>query len=252
LRFFLEISYHGASFYGWQIQKKNLSVQETIENCLSFLLKKSLKIIGAGRTDTGVHAIQMFAHFEFYEKKILLYRNFIFKLNSFLPLNIKIINIFPVKNKIHARFTAISRVYEYRISLGKKTFSIDRSWQWLSKTKIKLNPLNKGAKILKKYKDYSSFCKKKCNYKTYICNIFNAKWHLKNNRLYFNIEANRYLRNMVRSIVGTLIELGIGKITIKDFINILYAKDRNFAGISAPAKGLFLTKINYPLNIYLF
>lgn len=252
MKFFLEITYHGASFYGWQIQKQNISVQETIENCLSFLLKKSIKIIGAGRTDTGVHAIQMFAHFDFYEKKILLYRNFLFKLNSFLPLNIKIIKIFPVKKTIHARFTAISRVYEYRISLGKNPFSLDRSWQWLSKKKIKLNTLNKGAKILKRYKNYISFCKKNCNYKTYICNIYNAKWYIKNNILYFNIEANRYLRNMIRSIVGTIIELGVGKITIKDFINIFYAKDRNLAGISAPAKGLFLTKINYPLNINLF
>ncbi|AGS33333.1 tRNA pseudouridine synthase A [Candidatus Karelsulcia muelleri] len=249
MKFFLEITYHGASFYGWQIQKKNISVQETIENCLSFLLKKSIKIIGAGRTDTGVHAIQMFAHFDFYEKTILLYRNILFKLNSFLPLNIKIINIFPVKKTIHARFTAISRVYEYRISLGKNPFYLDRSWQWLSKKKIKLNTLNKGAKILKRYKNYISFCKTNCNYN--ICHIYNAKWYIKNKILYFNIEANRYLRNMIRSIVGTIIELGIGKITIKDFINIFYAKDRNLAGISAPAKGLFLTKINYPLNINL-
>lgn len=252
MRFFLEISYHGALFYGWQIQNKNISVQETIEKCLSFLLKKNIKIIGAGRTDAGVHAIQMFAHFDFNQNLLLRDKKIKFKLNYFLPLNIKIKNIFSVKKKIHARFHVLSRVYEYRIFLEKNPFYLDTSWQWIYKKKIKIKILNKGAKLLKKYKDYSSFCKKKSNNKTYLCKIFYAKWILKKKKLFFSIEANRFLRNMVRSIVGTIIELGIKKITLKDFIKIIEAKNSNLAGISAPAKGLFLIKINYPINIYLF
>ncbi|XMD98822.1 MAG: tRNA pseudouridine(38-40) synthase TruA [Candidatus Karelsulcia muelleri] len=247
MRFFIEISYKGSSFFGWQIQKKNLSIQETIETCLSFLLKIKIKIIGAGRTDTGVHAIQMFAHFDTHFD--LTTNHFKRKLNSFLPLNIKIINIFYVKKNIHARFNAISRVYEYRISLSKDPFLFKTSWQWLSKNQIELKILKKGANILKKYKDFSSFCKEK--YKKNLCEIATAKWILKKNILYFRIEANRFLRNMVRSLVGTLIELGIKKITIKDFIKIIEAKNINLAGITAPAKGLFLIKINYPLNIFL-
>ncbi|YCJ91756.1 MAG: tRNA pseudouridine(38-40) synthase TruA [Candidatus Karelsulcia muelleri] len=250
MRFFIEISYKGSSFFGWQIQKKNLSIQETIETCLSFLLKKKIKIIGAGRTDTGVHAIQMFAHFDLTKlTKNHINNHFKRKLNSFLPLNIKIINIFSVKKNIHARFNAISRVYEYRISLSKDPFLFKTSWQWLSKNQIELKILKKGANILKKYKDFSSFCKEKS--KKNLCEISTAKWILKKNILYFRIEANRFLRNMVRSLVGTLIELGIKKITIKDFIKIIEAKNRNLAGITAPPKGLFLIKINYPLNIFL-
>ncbi|XMD33278.1 MAG: tRNA pseudouridine(38-40) synthase TruA [Candidatus Karelsulcia muelleri] len=245
MRFFIEISYKGSYFFGWQIQKKNMSIQETIETCLSFLLKKKIKIIGAGRTDTGVHAIQMFAHFDLTKNHIN--NHFKSKLNSFLPLNIKILNIFSVKKNIHARFNAISRVYEYRISLSKDPFFFQTSWQWLSKNQIELKILKKGANILKKYKDFSSFCKEKS--KKNLCEISTAKWILKKNILYFRIEANRFLRNMVRSLVGTLIELGRKKITIKDFIKIIEAKNRNLAGITAPAKGLFLMKINYPLNI---
>ncbi|YCJ95039.1 MAG: tRNA pseudouridine(38-40) synthase TruA [Candidatus Karelsulcia muelleri] len=245
MRFFIEISYKGSYFFGWQIQKKNLSIQETIETCLSFLLKKKIKIIGAGRTDTGVHAIQMFAHFDLTKNHIN--NHFKSKLNSFLPLNIKILNIFSVKKNIHARFNAISRVYEYRISLSKDPFFFQTSWQWLSKNQIELKILKKGANILKKYKDFSSFCKEKS--KKNFCEISTAKWILKKNILYFRIEANRFLRNMVRSLVGTLIELGRKKITIKDFIKIIEAKNINLAGITAPAKGLFLIKINYPLNI---
>ncbi|XMD33475.1 MAG: tRNA pseudouridine(38-40) synthase TruA [Candidatus Karelsulcia muelleri] len=245
MRFFIEISYKGSSFFGWQIQNKNLSIQETIETCLSFLLKKQIKIIGAGRTDTGVHAIQMFAHFDLTKNHIN--NHFKSKLNSFLPLNIKIINIFSVKKNIHARFNAISRVYEYRISLSKDPFFFQTSWQWLSKNQIELKILKKGANLLKKYKDFSSFCKEKS--KKNLCEIYTAKWIFKQNIFYFRIEANRFLRNMVRSLVGTLIELGIKKITIKDFIKIIEAKNRNLAVITAPAKGLFLMKINYPLNI---
>ncbi|WGS82682.1 MAG: tRNA pseudouridine(38-40) synthase TruA [Candidatus Karelsulcia muelleri] len=249
MRFFIEISYKGSSFFGWQIQKKNLSIQETIETCLSFLLKKKIKIIGSGRTDTGVHAIQMFAHFDLTKNHSMINNHFKSKLNSFLPLNIKIINIFYVKKNIHARFNALSRVYEYRISLSKDPFLFKTSWQWLSKNQIELKILKKGANLLKKYKDFSSFCKEK--YKKNLCEIYTAKWILKKNIFYFRIEANRFLRNMVRSLVGTLIELGIKKITIKDFIKIIEAKNRNLAGITAPAKGLFLIKINYPLNIFL-
>ncbi|WP_110480554.1 tRNA pseudouridine(38-40) synthase TruA [Candidatus Karelsulcia muelleri] len=245
MRFFIEISYKGSYFFGWQIQKKNMSIQETIETCLSFLFKKKIKIIGAGRTDTGVHAIQMFAHFDLTKNHIN--NHFKSKLNSFLPLNIKIINIFSVKTNIHARFNAISRVYEYRISLSKDPFFFQTSWQWLSKNQIELKILKKGANLIKKYKDFSSFCKEKS--KKNLCEIYTAKWILKKNILYFRIEANRFLRNMVRSLVGTLIELGRKKITIKDFIKIIEAKNRNLAGITAPAKGLFLMKINYPLNI---
>ena len=247
MRYFIELAYNGTRYHGWQIQKTVLSVEEVLENCLSQLLKIPIDLIGAGRTDSGVHAKQFFAHFDYSES---LNQNFIQKLNAFLPYDIKIYKIYPMTSQAHARFSALDRSYCYFISLGKCPFFTEFSWQWLS-TPLDIEAMNQSAKVLKKYQDFGSFCKSHANNKTSLCKIKHAQWKHKNDLLCFKITANRFLRNMVRAIVGTLIEVGKGKIYLQEFCKIIEAKDRKKAGVSVPEKGLFLTSIHYPKNLFL-
>ncbi|WP_185873317.1 tRNA pseudouridine(38-40) synthase TruA [Blattabacterium cuenoti] len=248
MRFFIELSYNGKNFFGWQIQKKVNTIEKNVEYCLSTLLKKKINIIGAGRTDKGVHAKQMFAHFD-YDNEIK--SNFLVKrLNIFLPKSIKIINIFNVKNNVHARFNAIKRIYKYYIICDKNPFNQDFSWNCFYRLNIK--KMNIASKILLLYKDFSSFCKKENKIKTNNnCKIYRSFWIKKNNYLCFTIEANRFLRSMVRSIIGTIIDVGRNKITINDFIKIIESKNFNYCSPLVPSCGLFLTKILYPKNIFL-
>ncbi|WP_185869630.1 tRNA pseudouridine(38-40) synthase TruA [Blattabacterium cuenoti] len=245
MRFFIELAYNGKYFYGWQIQKKVITVEEKLEFCLSKLLKKNINVIGAGRTDKGVHAKQMFAHFD-YEKKID--NNFIYKLNIFLPKSIQVFKILPVKNNIHARFNAISRTYKYYLTSEKKPFNQDFSWYCFYILDIDL--MNLASQKLIQYKDFSSFCKKKTIKKNNICQINNAFWYKRNNIFCFTIEANRFLRSMVRSIIGTIIDVGRKKISINEFIKIIESKNNNYCSPIVPACGLFLTKILYPEDIF--
>lgn len=247
MRYFIKLSFHGKDYKGWQIQKNEKSVQGTLENRISILLNNNIKIIGAGRTDSGVHAKQMYAHFDFTGK---IKNNFIHHLNSFLPNSIKIFNIFKVKNNAHARFDVLSRTYKYFISIGKNPFYKDISWIWLYGD-LSINKMNQASSLLMNYNNFSSFCKKNKNYKQCICKIYKAYWYINNNILCFTIESNRFIRNMVRSIVGTLVEIGRGKIQNQDLIKIITSHNRTKAGISAPPYGLFLTKIKYPKFIYL-
>ncbi len=245
MRYFLELSYNGTNYHGWQIQPNAISVQEKINEGLSKLLKFPINVMGAGRTDAGVHALQMYAHFDIeteVETVVILD-----KLNSFLPDDIVIHSIFRVDDKAHTRFNAISRSYEYRIYLGRNPFLLETTWQ-LYRYKLDIDKMNETAKLLLNYTDFKCFSKR-TDVKTYNCDITLAKWELKDNMLVFHITADRFLRNMVRAIVGTLISIGHGKITIKDFIKIIESRNRSEAGISVPAKGLFLTRIEYPQSI---
>jgi len=241
LRYFIELSYNGKNYHGWQIQPDAISVQEKINNALSTVYQKDIQIVGAGRTDTGVHASQMFAHFDIDK---LIDDNLVFKLNSILPNDIFIKAIFLVDDEKHARFDALSRSYEYKIWLGRNPFLLDFSWQ-IHSQKPNIALMNEAAKLLLDYEDFESFSKVKTDVHTFNCNVTEAFWIQKENQLTFHISANRFLRNMVRAIVGTLLDVGLEKISISDFKNIIESKNRSNAGLSVPAKGLFLTQIKY-------
>ena len=247
MRYFLEISYNGSTFHGWQIQPNAISVQETIENALKTLLKEEIKIVGAGRTDTGVHAKHMCAHFDY--KKEFELKELKNNLNSFLNQEIYINDIYRVDDEAHARFSATSREYEYYISLVKDVFNYKTTH--LIQQDLNIEKMNQALSIIKDYEDFEAFSKSKTDVKTYLCNILSCSLVKKENRLIFKIKANRFLRNMVRAIVGTLLEVGLEKISPEEVHNIIKSKDRSKAGPSMPAHALFLTKIEYPSNIKL-
>lgn len=248
MRYFIELSYNGKNYHGWQMQPNASSVQETVNKSLSTLLRKEINIVGAGRTDAGVHASQLFAHFDVdnpLDGEEL--RN---RLNSFLPEDIAVTSIFLVNDDAHARFDAASRSYEYKIWLGRNPFLVDTTWQLYSQD-LDVEKMNEAAKELLKYTDFKCFSKSKTDVKTYNCDVTNAIWRKDGNSLTFYITADRFLRNMVRAIVGTLVEVGQGKKTKEDFIKIIESKDRTKAGFSVPAQGLFLTKVVYPKDIFI-
>jgi tRNA pseudouridine38-40 synthase len=247
LRYFIEIAYNGKNYFGWQRQPEQISVQQVLEETLSTLLRKELKLVGAGRTDTGVHAKQLFAHFDFDEIENL--EALIFRINSFLPKDISVKNIFEVKEDAHARFNAVEREYEYNITLGKDPFSQDFAFQINNKPDVAL--MNEAANLLLHHRDFQCFSRSNTDVKTYNCTIVKAHWVAKDNSLIFTIAADRFLRNMVRAIVGTLLDVGYGKTTIEDFKAILKSKSREEAGASAPAHGLYLTKVVYPESVFL-
>ena len=245
MRYFIELSYNGSAYHGWQNQPKDISVQEVVEKALSMLLKEAISIMGAGRTDTGVHASQMFAHFDTHV--VFNKTNLVFKLNSYLPKDIAIRNIFKVKDAAHARFDAVSRTYLYRIALKKDVFSFDHSF--FVKQGLNVEKMKEASEVLFKYKDFQCFSKSNTDVKTYYCDIMKAKWTLENNELRFVIKADRFLRNMVRAIVGTMINIGLGKIDVEDLHTIIKSKNRCEAGFSVPAHGLYLTEVAYPNDI---
>ena len=247
MRYFIELSYNGKYYHGWQIQPNAISIQEVLENALSKLLNSNIKTTGAGRTDAGVHAKQLFAHFDY--NNTVDISNLKNRLNAFIADDISIINIIEVSKNTHARFDATSRSYEYHIYLGRDPFLINFTWQ-LHNKKLDVQKMNEASTLLLNYTNFKCFSKSKTDVYTYNCNITKAKWILDGNSLVFHITANRFLRNMVRAIVGTLYDVGVGKMSITDFINVIESEDRTKAGISVPAKGLFLTKIGYPTSIY--
>jgi tRNA pseudouridine38-40 synthase len=247
VRYFIEIAYNGKNYFGWQRQPEQISIQQVLEETISTLLRKEIKLTGAGRTDTGVHAKQLFAHFD--SDKIENFDEFIFRMNSFLPMDISVKNIFEVKEDSHARFDAVEREYEYVISLEKDPFSQDFAFQINNTPNVAL--MNQAAETLLAHRDFQCFSRAKTDVKTYNCTIVKAFWEATDNRLIFTIAADRFLRNMVRAIVGTLLDVGYGKTTLEDFKAILKSKSREEAGASAPAHGLYLTKVVYPDNIKL-
>ncbi|WP_299012635.1 tRNA pseudouridine(38-40) synthase TruA [uncultured Polaribacter sp.] len=241
MRYFIELSYNGKNYHGWQIQPDVISVQEKLNNALSTILQLKIEVVGAGRTDTGVHATQMFAHFDV---ETALKGDMVFKLNSILPNDITVAKVFLVDDEIHARFNALSRSYEYRIWLGRNPFLLDFSWQ-IHSQEIDVVQMNKAAELLLEYTNFQTFSKVKTEVYTFNCKVTTAVWQQEGNLLTFHISANRFLRNMVRAIVGTLIDVGLGKINTNDFRQIIESKNRSNAGLSVPAKGLFLTQIKY-------
>lgn len=247
LRYFIELSYNGKAYHGWQTQPNAISVQEVLDKGLTVLLKEPITTMGAGRTDAGVHAKQLFAHFD--TGSVFNAEELTFKLNSFLPEDIAVASIFEVKPEIHARFHATSRAYLYKIALQKNPFNVDQAFYL--KPKLDIEKLKQATKILFDYKDFQCFSKSKTDVKTYNCIIMKAEWHLVDNELHFVIKADRFLRNMVRAIVGTLINIGIGKLDIADLHSIIKSKNRSEAGFSVPAHGLYLTEVAYPDTIKL-
>ncbi len=246
MRYFIELSYNGASFHGWQIQPNASSVQETIEKGLSLLLRTSIHIVGAGRTDTGVHAKFMIAHFE--TDQVFNPDDLVYKLNSFLKEPIAIYKIYKVKPDAHARFDAYRRAYEYRVVTRKNPFETNNAY--FVNQSLDVEKMNLAAAQLLNYKNFKCFSKSKTDVKTYNCELFRAEWERKEEHLLvFHIAANRFLRNMVRAVVGTLLEIGSGKLMLEDIDRILQSESRSEAGYSVPAKGLYLTEVMYPQNI---
>ena len=241
MRYFIEFSYNGKNYFGYQIQPNDISVQEELEKALSTILREPIKTTGAGRTDTGVHAKKMFAHFE---TEQVLSNQLNHKMNSFLPADISIKRIFPVRDDFHARFDATFRTYEYYISLEKNPFTQDSAWQ-LWRRNIDVEKMNEACKILFEYEDFTSFAKLHTDNKTNLCKMYRAEWEQNGTELKFTISANRFLRNMVRAIVGTMMEVGSGKIKPEDMREIIENKNRNSAGVSAPAHALYLVDVGY-------
>ncbi|KGL61879.1 tRNA pseudouridine(38-40) synthase TruA [Polaribacter sp. Hel1_85] len=241
MRYFIELSYKGTNYHGWQIQPDVISVQEKLNKAVSTIFQNKIEVVGAGRTDTGVHASQMFAHFDLDKE---LNGDIPHKLNSLLPSDIVVYNVFAVNDEKHARFNAVSRSYEYKIWLGRNPFLLDFSWQIHSQN-LNIDLMNDAAKLLLEYTDFQTFSKVKTDVYTYNCDVSEAVWKHEGDELIFYISANRFLRNMVRAIVGTLVDVGLGKITKDEFRKIIESKSRSNAGLSVPAKGLFLTKIKY-------
>lgn len=242
MRFFLQFSYNGTRYHGWQSQPNAITVQQTLNHALSVVLNQpDIQIMGAGRTDTGVHARQMFAHFD-YENPINV-KSTVHKLNSFLPKDIAVADIIPVSNEAHARFDATQRTYEYHIHLTKNVFLDELSWYYAKE--LEVEKMNQAANLLLNFTDFQCFSKVNTDVNTFNCKITQAFWEQKNNQLIFTISADRFLRNMVRAIVGTLVDVGLGKISKNDFVAIIESKDRKRAGFSVPAHGLYLTEIKY-------
>lgn len=242
-RYFFELSYNGTIYFGWQRQPEQMSVQQEIEEALTRLNSNvPVSVVGCGRTDTGVHAKQYFLHVDLPE--IPDTEQFKYKLNKMLSGNISIQRIYLVDPDLHARFSATTRTYRYFIHQNKDPFLNEFSWHYPQK--LDLEAMNEAAKELLGKQDFTSLSKLHTDVKTNICTVNNAQWiKVNEDQIYFEITADRFLRNMVRATVGTLMEVGLGKIDRQDFRQILDKRDRGVAAVSVPAKGLFLWKIEY-------
>lgn len=240
----MKLAYRGANFHGWQSQPNAVSVQSTIEDALTTIVRTPIKITGAGRTDTGVNARMMIAHFDV-EQPLPSPDGLVKALNSLVGKDITIYSIDQVHDDAHARFDATSRTYHYYIHTEKSPFLYPLSWQ--APVNLNFERMNKAAEILLKIDDFTSFAKLHTDVKTNICNVTYAKWEqINENQWMFVITADRFLRNMVRAVVGTLVDVGRGKITLQQFSDIISAKDRCAAGTSMPAHALFLWEVTYP------
>jgi len=247
-RYFLHISYNGTAYHGWQVQDNAISVQAVLNEKISIALQEEIYVVGAGRTDTGVHAEYFILHFDT-QKPISDKASFIDKINKLLPYDIAAYHLYDVQPDANTRFDALSRTYEYRITRKKNPFLTDLAWYYRFPLNIDL--MNRAAKILFEYEDFTSFSKTGTQVKTNICKIYEAVWFEKEpDLLVFKIKADRFLRNMVRAITGTLIDVGREKISLENFRKIIEAKNRSYAGFSVPAHGLFLTRIEYPERLF--
>ena len=245
-RYLLEISYDGSRYFGWQIQPNQQTIQGELNDKLTLLLCEKIHLTGCGRTDAGVHAVQFFAHFD--SKQTIDTQDFKFKINNFLSPFISINKIFLVNQNFHARFSAISRTYEYWISNKKDPFLTEKTHLCLKPLDIDL--FHSGAQFFIGDKDFSSFCKSKVDLQNKYCNVMEASCFKSKNMYIFRIKANRFLHNMVRSIVGTLLDYSYKKINKEELKKIIKAKDRKKSGFSVPAQGLYLMSVKYPKNSF--
>ncbi len=242
-RYFTEIAFLGTDFFGWQTQPNEINIQDTVTDSLQQILQlPDLKIVGCGRTDTGVHASQFYFHFDCNDHLNDI-EKLVYKLNRMLPTSISVKRIFEVDENLHARFNAISRTYQYHINYRKDPFLFLVSWQHYRS--LNVDKMNEAALLLLQYSDFSAFSKIGADNKTSLCKINEAIWQKNEDRLIFTIIADRFLRNMVRAIVGTLVEVGLGNLEIEDFKTVVESGSRSKAGTSVPAKGLFLTAVKY-------
>lgn len=246
-RYFLEVAYKGTHYHGWQVQPNAVTVQEEIDKALATILRRKIDTMGSGRTDTGVHGKQQYLHFDFEE--ILDKRTFLKKVNAVLPKDISIYDLKEVQPEAHARFDAVWRSYEYYISLRKNPFEEELSWQCYYQ--LDVEAMNSAAELLLSHRDFECFSKVKTEVNHFECEIKTAYWEQKDQHLIFHITANRFLRGMVRAIVGTLVEVGTGKMDKEGFQAILESKSRGKAGSAAPARGLFLSSVIYPEGIFI-
>jgi len=243
MRYFIELAYNGTPFFGWQRQPHQITVQEVLEDALALFLKDKIELTGCGRTDTGVHAKQYFAHFEHDALTNSDCDKLQHKLNSFLPKEIFVYRIFQVDDELHARFSALHRTYKYYVATSKNPFHFPVTYRVYEKLDIKA--MNIAAGLLLGNQDFTSFSKLHTDVNNNFCEVKAAYWEQQDEQLVFTITANRFLRNMVRAIVGTLLWVGKGKISVEDFQNIINQKDRCEAGVSVPAHALFLEGVNY-------
>jgi tRNA pseudouridine38-40 synthase len=242
MRYFITFSYDGTRYHGWQIQPNGDSVQERLEWALSTLLRREVNVTGAGRTDAGVHARVMVAHFDFEEA--IDCQQLCFKLNRLLPFDIAVQEVKQVSDDMHARFSATSRTYHYYIHTKKDPFR--RAYSCEIHYPLDFALMNEAGKILTTYEDFGAFCKSHTDVKTTICHVTEARWvQTSETAWYFRITANRFLRNMVRAVVGTLIDVGRGKLSIEEFRKVIEGKRRTEAGESMPGNALFLEDVRY-------
>ena len=250
MRYFIKFSYLGTEFHGSQRQPNGITVQETMEQALQMIFRKEIPLTFAGRTDAGVHAREMYAHFDLTNSQLPIAPNLVFRLNGILPNSIAIHDILPVTEDAHARFSATKRTYEYHIVDHKNPFL--QTLATRVRPGLDLDAMNKAAKYLIGKQNFASFCRSNTDVKTTICDLTQAEWKdLGGGHAVFTIAADRFLRNMVRAVVGTLFEVGRGKMTSEQFASVIQQHTRTAAGDSAPAEGLYLTHIDYPKELFL-
>lgn len=245
-RYFLDIAYNGTNYHGWQIQPNAISVQEVLQDSISTILKERVDVMGSGRTDTGVHAKQQLVHFDFEMK--MSAQDFLHKLNGLLPKDIAAKTLREVYEEAHVRFDATERAYQYFINQRKSPFLENLSYQF--SYELDMDLMNEAANKLIGEQDFESFSKVKTEVNTFLCTVTKAKWTQTEDQLIFEVRANRFLRGMVRALVGTLLDVGRKKLAVADFVSIIKSKDRAKAGRAVPPQGLFLTEVNYPEEIY--
>jgi tRNA pseudouridine38-40 synthase len=246
-RYFLEVSYIGTNYAGFQIQKNALTVQSEIEKALGILLRTGITLTGSSRTDAGVHAFQNYFHFDFAEN---LSTAIIYNLNAILPGDIAIINLMPVKPESHCRFDAVARLYTYHIYRFKNPFLADRSYYY--PYNIDITKLQQAADLLLGYKDYTAFSKRRTQVQTYDCTITESRWRTQGDQMIYTIKGNRFLRGMVRGLVGTMLHVGKNKMQLTHFRNIIEEKNSSLVDFSVPAKGLFLNEVIFPDEYFIY
>lgn len=247
MRYFFEIAYNGKNYAGWQSQHNAVGIQAVVEGALSKLLREEINIVGSGRTDTGVHCEQQFFHVDIekeFDGRVLM-----IKLNSFLPKDITIRSIRGVRENASARYEAVERSYRYQITRAKNPFLEGLAWHYFKTADVQT--MNKAAALLLGEHDFECFSKVKTDVNHFLCTIKKAEWKEEGEMLIFTITANRFLRGMVRAIVGTLLDVGSGKTSLKEFQTILQSRDRKKAGANVPSHGLYLTKVKYPSSVFI-